>query len=249
MSKIEIAEAECPSCSPDEPTTHVIIKEGGLVKCEECGYVHAVPVKKQKIIKLRVIVSRQQESSVQEIELSEDDVIHVGDEYVVEHDDEVSGVKIQSIELKTKGRPEVAVAKDIDALWARAIDDVIVKIAVQKGAITESINYKVSGDFEFTVGDTIKMQGYEAVITSIKEREGRHNKRSGQVSKAKDIKRIYSRSLTSAFRYGGRTGGFKKSAPTERAAGFRKSGTTGRAGGSRPRSTGAGLRRKSGGRR
>ncbi len=249
MPKIEIAEAECPSCSPDEPTTHIIIKEGGLVKCEECGYVHAVPAKKKKIIKLRVIVSRQQESSVQEIELSEDDVIHVGDEYVVEHDDEVSGVKIQSIELKTKGRPEEAVAKDVDALWARAIDDVIVKIAVQKGAITESINHKVNGDFEFTVGNNINLPGYEAVITSIKEREGKHNKRKGQVSKAKDIKRIFSRSLTTAFRFGGRTGGFKKSAPTERAVRFHKPDTTERSGGSRPRSTGAGLRRKTGGRR
>jgi len=248
MPKIEIAEAECPSCSPDEPITHVILKEGGLVKCEECGYVHAVPVKKKKIIRLRVIVSRQQESSVQEIELSEDDVIHVGDEYVVEHDDEVSGVKIQSIELKTKGRPEEAIAKDVDALWARAIDDVIVKIAVQKGAITESFNYKVNGDFEFTVGDNLNAQGYEAVITSIKEREGKHNKRKGQVSKAKDIKRIFSRSLTTAYRYGGLTGGFKKSKVKEKTGGFKKSGTTEKTGGFKPRPTGAGLRRKSGGR-
>jgi uncharacterized Zn finger protein len=248
MSKVEIAEAECPSCSPDEPTTHVILKEGGLVKCEECGYVHAVPVKKKKAIRLRVIVSRQQESSVQEIELNEDDVIHVGDEYVVEKDDEVSGVKIQSIELKTKGRPEVAVAKDIDALWARTIDEVIVKIAVQKGAITESFNYKVNGDFEFTVGDNLNAQGYEAVITSIKEREGKHNKRKGQVSKAKNIKRIFSRSLTTAYRYGGLTGGFKKSKVKEKTGVFNRSRTTEKPGGSRPRSTGAGLRRKSGGR-
>jgi uncharacterized Zn finger protein len=210
MSKIEIAEAECPSCSPDEPTTHVILKEGGLVKCEECGYVHAVTVPKKKVIRLRVIVSRHKESSAEEIEMNEDDVIHVGDEFVVEHEnDEVSGVQVQSIEVKTKGRPESAIARDIDTLWARTIDEVIVKIAVQKGAITESINYKVSGDFEFTIGENLKLQGYEAVITSIKTREGGHYKRKGQIVKAKEIKRIYSRSLTSAFRYGGRTGGFK----------------------------------------
>ena len=210
MSKVEIAEAECPSCSPDEPTTHIILKHGGLIKCEECGYVHAVSVPKKKVIRLRVIVSRQKESSVQEIEVNEDDVIRVGDEFVVEQkNDEVSGVQVQSIEVKTKGRPDVAIAKDIDTLWARTIDEVIVKIAVQKGAITESINYKVHGDFEFTVGDTLKLQGYEAEITSIKERDGGHQKRKGKVSLAKDIKRIYSRSLTSAFRYGGRTGGFK----------------------------------------
>jgi uncharacterized Zn finger protein len=234
MVKTEIAEAECPSCSPDEPTTHVILKHDGLVKCEECGYVHAVHVPKKKVIRLRVIVSRHKESSVQEIDVNEDDVIRVGDEFVVEHEnDEVSGVRVQSIEVKTKGRPEEAVAKDIDTLWARTIDEVIVKIAVQKGAITESINYKVGGDFEFTVGDNLKVQGYEAAITSIKTRDGGHYKREGQIVKAKDVRRIYSKSLTSAYRFGGRTGGFKKRAEPERSGGFR------------PRSTGT--RRKSGG--
>lgn len=210
MAKTEIAEAECPSCSPGEPTTHVVLKKGGLIKCEECGYVHAVEVPKKKAIRLRVIVSRQEKSTVQEIEVNEDDVIRVGDEFVVEHaDDEVSGVRVQSIEVKTKGRPESAVARDIETLWARTIDEVIVKVAVQKGAITESINYKTGGDTEFTVGDTIRLQGYEAVITSIKERDGGHQKRRGKVVLAKDIKRVYSKSLTSAFRYGGRTGGFR----------------------------------------
>jgi uncharacterized Zn finger protein len=235
MSKVEIAEAECPSCSPDEPTTHIILKEGGLVKCEECGYVHAIHVPKKKVIRLRVIVSRHKESSVEEIEVNEDDIIHTGDEFVVEHkNDEVSGVQVQSIEVKTKGRPESAIARDIDTLWARTIDEVIVKVAVQKGAITESINYKISGDFDFTVGDTLKLQGQEAAITSIKTRDGGHYKRTGQVVKAKDIRRIYSKSLTSAFRFGGRTGGFKRSTEQKMSGGFK------------PRSTGT--RRTFGGR-
>ncbi|HUL62133.1 MAG TPA: HVO_0476 family zinc finger protein [Methanocella sp.] len=211
MVKTEVAEAACPSCSPDEPTTHVILRHDGLVKCEECGFVHAVRIPKKKVLKVRVIVSRQGASSGEEIELDEDDVVHVGDELVVEHkDDEVSGVQVQSIEVKTKGRPEKAVARDIDTLWARTIDEVIVKIAVQKGAVTESVNYKVSGDHEFKVGDTVRMQGYEAVITSIKEREAGHHRRLGKAVKAKDIKRIFSRSLTSTVRYGRRTGGIRK---------------------------------------
>jgi uncharacterized Zn finger protein len=245
MSKVEIAEAQCPSCSPDEPTTHVILKHGGLVKCEECGYVHAVHVPKKKVIRLRVIVSRQKESTVQEIDVNEDDVIRVGDEFVVEHEnDEVSGVRVQSIEVKTKGRPETAVAKDIDTLWARTIDEVIVKIAVQKGALTESINYKVHGDVEFTVGDTIKLQGQEAEITSIKERDGDHKKRKGSVVIAKNIKRVFSRSLTTAYRYGGRTGGFK--AKTGSTGAHRTPGGE-RTGGFKARSTGT--RKAPGGRR
>jgi uncharacterized Zn finger protein len=250
MSKLEIAEAECPSCSPDEPTTHVILRKGGLVKCEECGYIHAVHVPKKKVIRLRVIVSRHKDSTVQELDVNEDDIIRVGDEFVVEHEnDEVSGVRVQSIELKTKARPESAVAGEIETLWGRTIDEVIVKIAVQKGAITESINYKIGGDVDFTVGDSLKLQGDEAVITSIKVRDGGHFKRKGQVVKAKNIKRIFSRSLTSAFRFGGRTGGFKKAVvpkkPGERTGGFRKPAEPGTSGGFKPRSTGT--RRKYGG--
>lgn len=249
MSKLEIAEAECPSCSPDEPTIHVILKEGGLVKCEGCGYVHAVHVPKKKVIRLRVIVSRHNTSSVQEIDVNEDDLIRVGDEYVVEHEnDEVSGIRVQSIEVKTHGRPDNAVAKDIETLWGRTIDEVIVKIAVQKGALTESVNYKVHGDFDFTVGDNLKLQGDEAVITSIKVRDGAHSRRKGQVVKAKDIKRIFSRSLTSAYRYGGRTGGFKKSPELKktsvRTGGTRKPSESRGTGGFKPRSTGT--RRKPG---
>ncbi len=268
MSKLEIAEAECPSCSPDEPTIHVILKEGGLVKCEGCGYVHAVHVPKKKVIRLRVIVSRHNVSSVQFIDVNEDDIIRVGDEFVVEHEnDEVSGIQVQSIEVKTHGRPDDAVAKDVETLWGRTIDEVIVKIAVQKGALTESINYKVNGDFDFTVGDNLKLQGDEAVITSIKVRDGAHSKRKGQVVKAKDIKRIFSRSLTSAFRYGGRTGGFSKPVEVKRTGGrtggFKKSAEPktpgGRSGGvrkpSEPRGTGGfrprstGTRRNTGGKR
>ncbi len=213
-------------------------------------------------------MSRHNTSSVQEIDVNEDDIIRVGDEFVVEHDnDEVSGIRVQSIEVKTHGRPDNAVAKDVETLWGRTIDEVIVKIAVQKGALTESINYKIGGDFEFTVGNVLKLQGEEAVITSIKSRDGGHSKRKGQAVKAKDIKRIFSRSLISAFRYGGRTGGFskpvevkrtggrtggfKKSAEPkkagERSGGVRKPPESRGTGGFRPRSTGTG--RKTGGKR
>jgi uncharacterized Zn finger protein len=267
MSKLDIAEAECPSCSPDEPTVHVILKEGGLVKCEGCGYVHAIHVPKKKVIRLRVIVSRHNVSSVQFIDVNEDDIIRVGDEFVVEHEnDEVSGIQVQSVEIRTHGRPDNAVARDVETLWGRTIDEVIVKIAVQKGALTESVNYKVSGDFEFTVGNNLKLQSDEAVIISIKVRDGAHARRKGQVVKAKDIKRIFSRSLTSAFRYGGRTSGFskpvevrRKSAPTGgyksaeprqpggRSGGARKPAEPRGTGGFRPRSTGT--RRNTGGKR
>jgi uncharacterized Zn finger protein len=209
MVKIEIAEAHCPTCSPDEPTTHVILKKGGLVKCEKCGFVHAIPVKKKKLIKLRVIVSREDKSSTQEVEVDENDLIRVGDELVVEKDDEVSGVRVQSIEMKTKARPESGIAKDIETLWARTIDEVIVKIALQYGATTESINYKANGDKEFEVGTVLNLDGREALITSIKQRDGDHFKRDGQFLPAKDIKRVFTKIITASRPRASRTGGFK----------------------------------------
>lgn len=211
MKEFHLIEVECPQCSPDEPVTHSVIKEStGLTKCEECGFVHIVPMKKEKQIKIKVIVSRQDRSSVHEVEFGEEDVIREGDEFVVDTGEEVSGVRVQSIENKRGGRTEVEKATDILAIWARTIDEVIVKIAVQKRETTESIDYKVHGDYEFIVGDTMRVKGYEVKISGIKVRDGGHFKRPGTTIKAKDIKRIYSKII-----------GESKISPRERGSGLR----------------------------
>ncbi|MCD1293610.1 hypothetical protein CUJ83_01180 [Methanocella sp. CWC-04] len=206
MEKMEIIEAECPSCSPDEPVAHLVLKESeGRVRCEECGLVHVIPVKKQRFVKLKVIVSRQDKSSVQETEVDADEYLHAGDEFVVDTGEEISGVRIQSLELKTSKRVEKAKPEEVLTIWARAIDEVIVKIAVQKHEITESLDYKVNGDYEFTIGDTIKVKGYEVKISYIKIRDGALMKREGATAKAKDIKRIYSK-IVSESKFGSRKG-------------------------------------------
>lgn len=195
MDKIEIIEAACPTCSPQEEVAHTVIKDK-LIKCEACGFIHRLPHEKRKTVTLRVIVSRQSQSWPQEITVDDDEVLHVGDEFVVEADDEISGVRVQSLELKTSGRAEKAKAKDIRTVWARAIDEVVVKIAIQTSkGVTESVDYKVNGDFEFTVGDIMKIQGKEVSIHSIKVRDGGSYDRVGKSIKAKNIKRIYTRIL------------------------------------------------------
>lgn len=194
MDKIEITEAACPSCSPEEAVTHTKLKDK-LIKCEECGFIHRLPVTKEKKVQLKVIVSRQDVSQPQIIEVSENDEINEGDEFVVDTGEEVSGVQVVSIELKTAGRTTRAKAKDIRTLWVRAIDEVIAKIALQSGAKTDSVDYKVNGDYEFAVGDVMKIQEKEVAISSIKTRDGRHVKREGVPVKAKYIKRIYSKIL------------------------------------------------------
>ncbi len=195
MDKIEVVEAACPRCSPEEGVMHTVVKRH-LVKCEQCGFIHRLPHEKSKEIKMRVIVSRGSESSTQEIEVNGDEVLHAGDEFVVDVGEEVSGVRIQSLELKTGGRAEKAKAADVRTIWARAIDEVIVKIAVQQKEKTESLDYKVNGDYEFAVGDIMRLKGYEVAITAIKIRDGGLYKREGKSARAKDIRRIYSKILS-----------------------------------------------------
>lgn len=202
MEKIEVIEAACPQCSPEEEVMHTVVKSH-LLKCNNCGFIHRLPAKKEKKVKLKVIVSRQDVSSMQEIEAGEDEELHVGDEFVVDVGEEVSGVRVQSLELKTGGRAEAAKARDVRAIWARAIDEVIVKIAVQQREKTESVDYKVNGDYEFTVGDIMRIKGREVRVSAIKVRDGGLFRRAGKSAKAKDIRRVYSKVLAGERRTAG----------------------------------------------
>jgi uncharacterized Zn finger protein len=202
VDKIDVVEAACPRCSPEEGVMHTVVKRH-LIKCEQCGFIHRLPHEKKKAIKVRVIVSRGSESSTQVIEVNEDEELHAGDEFIVDVGEEVSGVRVQSLELKTGGRAERAKAHTVRTIWARAIDEVIVKIAVQQREKTESLDYKVNGDYEFAIGDIMKLKGYEVVITAIKVRDGGLFKRKGKSIKAKDIRRIYSKIMSRERRAAG----------------------------------------------
>jgi uncharacterized Zn finger protein len=194
VDKIEVIDAACPQCSPEEEVMHTVVKNH-LIKCEKCGFIHRLPHEKKRQVDLKVIVSRAGKSFPQHVKVNEDEVLHAGDEFIVDIGDEVSGVRIQSLELKTGGRSEQAKVSAVRAIWARAIDEVIVKIAVQHRGETTSLDYKINGDYEFTIGDFMKLQGYDVFITAIKERDGGIFKREGKSIKAKDIRRIYSQVL------------------------------------------------------
>lgn len=196
MDKMELVEAACPQCSPKEEVMHTVVKSH-LLKCEQCGFIHRLPhEKKKEVITLKVIVSRGSESSAQSLEVNADEELKAGDEFVIDIGEEVSGVRIHSLELHTGGRSEQAKARDVRAIWARAIDEVIVKIAVQRLGETQSLDYKINGDYEFTIGDLMKLKGYEVRISAIKVRDGGIFRRTGKSVKAKDVRRIYSKIIS-----------------------------------------------------
>ncbi len=145
---------------------------------------------KPREVKVRVIVSKGKESLHRGALLS--GTVRTGDELLI--DDEATGeanlVRVTSIEVGDK-RKEGAAAEEIKTIWARAIDDVVVKIAVHHKETTESIEIRVPGDREFVIGDKVEVDNRELKIIRIKIRDGGFKSRKGIAVRAKDIKRIY----------------------------------------------------------
>jgi uncharacterized Zn finger protein len=156
--------------------------------CPSCS-----PEKKEKKVPVRVIVSIGEKSLRIRTLLS--GVIRVGDKLVM--DDETSGVAypvhISSIEVDDK-RKESAQADEIKTIWVRAIDEVVVKIAISHRETTESIEMTVPGDREYVIGEKIEVDSRELKIIRIKIRDSGFKSRKGIAIKASDIKRIYAES-------------------------------------------------------
>ena len=193
-SDLQITTA-CPTCSPAEPRLHHIIRQRGaevLVRCDDCGSVHTVISKPVRTASVRTIVSRGEDSERYTTELPADHEIYVGDELLVDDPaaDEVHLVEVASIESDGR-RAVAAVAAEIDTIWARAIDEVTVKIAIHDGTKTESIRLQVFGDQEFTIGAVEKIGWKNARIVRIKLHKRGFKKNKGDVVLAKDIKRIF----------------------------------------------------------
>ena len=174
---------------------HHIIRQRGaevLVRCDDCGSVHTVISKPVRTASVRTIVSRGEDSERYTIELPADHEIYVGDELLVDDPsaDEVHLVEVASIESDGR-RAVAAVAAEIATIWARAIDEVTVKIAIHDGTKTESIRLQVFGDQEFTVGAIEKIGWKNARIIRIKLHKRGFKKNKGDVVLAKDIKRIF----------------------------------------------------------
>jgi uncharacterized Zn finger protein len=190
-------EVECPSCSPEEEVGHEVLKEGQspLVRCLECGQVHAAKIKPPKSVSLKVIISKMDVSNTYKTELDSETVLQVEDELVI--DDEETGVVVPILitALDAGGkRVQVARAENVETIWGRAIDEITVKFSAQAGTEkTEVIEKRVPGDYEFVVGAEEKVGNKRLFITKIKVRDGAFKSRKGDAVLAKYVKRIFAR--------------------------------------------------------
>lgn len=191
-------EVVCPLCSPKTTVLHDVLKSGQnpVVKCRECGHVHPTKIKTKKPINIRVVVSKADESFKRSIKMDPDNVVYEDDELIVdnESEDEVYPIIVTSIESNNK-RVGGAKAEEINTVWGRAIDEVIVKVAVRSGNKTESLNRRVPGGYDFIVGNEDVINGKKFIITHIKIRNGEFCSGKGETVEAKYIRRVYAQAV------------------------------------------------------
>jgi uncharacterized Zn finger protein len=180
----------CPTCGAD--TEHVMIKSGqeNLMRCVDCETVHSVQKERERLVNLKVIVSKDEQSRPYFIHIPAKEVLRVGDELLV--DDATSDVVMTQIaSLETDRRVNVAPAEAIKTVWARATDEVPLKISVYRNGKSHSLKITVQGDETLQVGEVRKVEGFKFVIVKIKLRgEG-----FVEVAEAKDIVRVWGREL------------------------------------------------------
>ncbi len=180
----------CPSCGASKE--HVLIKSGqeNLVRCEECGTVHSVQRERERLVTVKVIVNKDAISRPYMIKIPDREELHVGDELLV--DDASQDIVMTEItSLETDRRVEKAPAGLVRTIWARAIDDVPLKISVYRKGRTHSLKVSLHGNEVFEVGEIRELEGSSFKIVKIKLRkEG-----FADVAEAKDILRVWGREL------------------------------------------------------
>jgi uncharacterized Zn finger protein len=119
----------CPACSTD--TDHTMIKSGqeNLVRCNDCGTVHPVEVKRERLVNLKVIVNRDDRALPHFITIPAMELLNVGDELLVD-DPTKDVVMTQITSLETDRRVRSAPAGEVLTVWARATDEVPLRITV-----------------------------------------------------------------------------------------------------------------------
>ncbi len=181
---------DCPVCG--EETDFEILKDPpeAVVKCTVCGHVMRVTLKEPRVLTVKAVVSYGNDSHTGTIDLIEGDTITVGDYLVAEVGEDSFSVEVTSIEENNARRQKLPVEK-IEVLWARLVDQVIIRASLNKGAITIPLYENVEGNKVYTVDHITSVGGRQFRVTRIKLRKGNIITRKDKTAEAHEIKRIY----------------------------------------------------------
>ncbi len=180
----------CTVCGSDSLE---IIKAKGkkskelLLKCEECGNIFREGVDVGKPVDRRVVVSEFENSHKTFIKLYEDEILHLGD--LIDLDGREA--EITSLENKRGGRVSKSAVEDVETIWASYTDiPARVGISIDYGGRILSQKVEVNPDFEFTIGEVVKMGNIIFRINSLKTLERKMRK---GFARASVTKRVYGR--------------------------------------------------------
>ena len=166
-----------------------------LLKCNKCGNIFRETFKVEKPVEVRVIVSEYESSHKTFVKLYPDVFLEFED--VLEIDGRPA--EITSIENKRGGRVMVAPVLEVETIWANYIDTPArVGISVDYGGRILSKKVEVNREFEFTIGDVVKLGNVLFKIRAIKTQDRKMRK---GFAKAFVIKRVYGRPGDDLKRY------------------------------------------------
>jgi uncharacterized Zn finger protein len=166
-----------------------------LLKCNNCGNIFRETVEVEKPVDVRVVVSEYESSHKSVVKLYPDEFLEF--EGVLDLDGRPA--QITSIENKRGGRVMVSPVSEIDTIWATYIDTPArVGISVDYGGKILSRKVQVDREFEFTIGDVVKLGDVLFKIRAMKTQDRKMRK---GFAKAFVIKRVYGRPGDDLKRY------------------------------------------------
>ena len=191
----------CPSCAPAEPVVHEVLKPGGqtTVRCTECGHTHKTRIEEPDTVECDVIVSQDGESFATATDVPAGESLAAGEEFVLDTPEALLTVRITSLEVGEE-RFESAVAEDVDTIWTRVVGNVGVDVTLnpQDGSEeTRSIELRVPGDYEFTVGEREDLADESFTVKGVPLRADATGygfdrlDHDGDMAFAKDVDRLY----------------------------------------------------------
>lgn len=191
---------KCPLC--DSESNEMIKSKGKttreiLLKCNECGNTFRETFSIPKMVECRIIISKFEDSQKKNLKLYPDEVLRVGDVLLVEDEE----VKVTSLENNRGGRVQRSEVSLLETIWASSLTgQVRVGISVDFWGRILSRKVEIERDFQFTVGDVVKMGRTLFRIKSMKTIDAKVRKGS---SMAEDTKRVYGQPLNSGenFQY------------------------------------------------
>ncbi|DAC47752.1 MAG: hypothetical protein CMA62_00585 [Euryarchaeota archaeon] len=180
---------ECPGCS--SMTEHAILKrspkgkgEDLLVRCLECSEVHLLNLRPAASVKVKVTLSKGEDSKSVMLESDSDEIISVGDLFQFED----SHWSVTRIEIGDKISADSCLAREIVSMWSVNKDTCVVKITLTDEENSVSSTIDCDPEKEFSCGTVMRIDGRRWRIRAIHTGEGR-TLRGKRV--AADIRRMY----------------------------------------------------------